>query len=307
MKALLLAACLGWTLLVAGACGGPEPSGPTEPVDVSAPVRATGPDRTTTVVAVGDIACAPDEQVTPESCQQEATARLTTALAPDAVIALGDLQYESGSISDFMGSYDDSWGSLRGITRPLPGNHEYNSDHAGGYFAYVDQSQPWYAWDAGKWRIYMLNSNCGEVDCAAEQDWLRADLAANPRQCSAIAMHHPRYSSGKHHSDESLSGFWQIAYDNHVDLALAGHDHDYERFAPLDANGNVSPGRGITSFVSGTGGRSLYSEYDVAPGSAYFQNTHFGVLSLTLAADGFSWEYTTTDRSVLDKGSAPCV
>jgi 3',5'-cyclic AMP phosphodiesterase CpdA len=206
-----------------------------------------------------------------------------------------------------MGSYDESWGSLRSITRPVPGNHEYNSGDAHGYFAYVDQSERWYAWDAGKWRIYMLDSNCEDINCDAEQEWLRADLADNPRQCSAIAMHHPRYSSGKHHSQQTMADFWQIAYDNHVDLALAGHDHDYERFQAMDADGNASAGRGLTSFVSGTGGKSLYSEYDAEAGSVYFQNTEFGVLDLTLAADGFSWKFLATDRTVLDRGSARCV
>ena len=70
-------------------------------------------------------------------------------------------------------------------------------------------------------------------------------------------MHYPRYSSGKHHSNESMSDFWRIAYDQHVDLALAGHDHTYERFEPMDADGNPSPGRGLTSFVSGTGASRL--------------------------------------------------
>ena len=306
MSRMFFGACLAGSLLVT-ACGGPEPPGPEEQVDVSESVGAVGRDRVVKVVAVGDIACAKDERVTPETCQQDATARLASSLDLAVVVALGDLQYKKASISEFMGSYDDSWGALRSITRPLPGNHEYNSDDARGYFAYVDQDKPWYAWDAGKWRIYMLNSNCEEVDCDAEQEWLRADLEANPRQCSAIAMHHPRYSSGKHHSIESMSDFWQIAYDHHVDLALAGHDHDYERFDPLDADGNASPGRGLTSFVVGTGGKSLFAEYDAEPMSAYFQNTRFGVLDLTLAADTFSWRFVATDDSVLDQGQATCI
>jgi hypothetical protein len=153
----------------------------------------------------------------------------------------------------------------------------------------------------------MLDSNCAKIDCSAEQEWLSADLADNPRRCSAISMHHPRYSSGRHHSDESMSGFWQSAYDHHVDLALAGHDHDYERFAPMDADGNVAPGRGITSFVSGTGGKSLYERHGEVTGSVFFQSTEFGVLDLTLGPTSFSWRFLDTDRNVLDHGSAPCL
>ena len=307
-RLLLLGVCLAGSTLLA-ACGGsdPDPAGPDEQVDVSARVRATGPDRTISVVAVGDIACEPGDRVSPKTCQHEATARLASSLDPAAVVALGDLQYANGSMSDFLGSYDASWGALRSITRPVPGNHEYKSEDARGYFGYIDQDEPWYAWDAGEWRIYMLNSNCDEVDCDAEQEWLQTDLEDDPRQCSAIAMHHPRYSSGKHGSDESMADFWRIAYDQHVDLALAGHDHTYERFEPMDAEGNPSPGRGLTSFVSGTGGKSLYDEHDPETGSVYFQNTQFGVLDLTLAADRFSWRYMSLDGSVLDEGEEPCI
>ena len=120
-------------------------------------------------------------------------------------------------------------------------------------------------------------------------------------------MHHPRYSSGKHGSTEFMADLWRIAYDQHVDLALAGHDHTYERFEAMDADGNPSPGRGLTSFVVGTGGKSLYAEHDAETGSAYFQNTQFGVLDLTLAADGFSWRFVSLDGSVLDQGQAPCI
>ena len=259
------------------------------------------------IVAVGDIACEAGEPVSPTQCQQAATARLATSLKPDVVIALGDLQYETGSEGDFEGSYARSWGALKPITRPVPGNHEYKTEDAAGYFDYLDGPAPWYAWDAGAWRIYMLNSNCAEVDCAAQREWLLAELTGNPRECTAIATHFPRYSSGKHGSTELMTRFWTPAYAHNVDLALAGHDHHYERFAPMDADGVVRPGRGITSFVVGTGGKSLYERGDVVDGSEYFQNTAFGVLSLTLSADAFSWQFLDTDRSVVDEGSASCV
>lgn len=289
------------------ACSGPDreatPRGSSNVTEAVGAVNAGPPVR---VVAVGDIACPPGEPTSPTRCQQASTARLATSLNPQAVIALGDLQYESGSERAFEGSYSMSWGRLRSITRPTPGNHEYESPAADGYFAYWDDPPPWYAWDAGSWRIYMLNSNCGEVDCAAQVEWLSADLAGNTRECTAIAMHYPRYSSGKHGSAEFMRRFWKVAYAHHVDLALAGHDHTYERFAPMDAEGVVRPGRGITSFVVGTGGKSLYERGEPEVGSEYFQNSVFGVLSLTLSAHDFSWEFFDTHGSVLDEGSTSC-
>ena len=73
-----------------------------------------------------------------------------------------------------------------------------------------------------------------------------------------MAMHHPRYSSGLEHGSSTVPRpFWRTAYRHRVDIALAGHDHDYERFARMDGEG-VHRTKGIVSFVSGTGGKSLY-------------------------------------------------
>ncbi|WP_295657411.1 metallophosphoesterase [uncultured Nocardioides sp.] len=290
------------------ACAGTEPE--TTPDGSSSVTAAVGEEdaaASVRVVAVGDIACEPGEPVTPTQCQQAATARLTTSLDPDAVIALGDMQYETGSADGFHDSYSKSWGPLLPLTRPTPGNHEYNSTAAAGYFDYFGDPPPWYAWDAGAWRVYMVNSNCGDVDCDAQEEWLDAELTSNDHDCAALVMHYPRYSSGKHGSADFMSRFWEVAYSHHVDLALAGHDHDYERFAPMDADGQVRPGRGITSFVAGTGGKSLYERGEPVAGSEYFQNSAFGVLSLTLSPRDFSWSFLDTERSVLDEGSAACI
>ena len=63
---------------------------------------------------------------------------------------------------------------------------------AAGYYAYFDQKAPgYYAWNAGTWRIYDLNSNCDKIDCEAEEAWLRKDLDDHPHRCTIVAMHHP--------------------------------------------------------------------------------------------------------------------
>lgn len=260
------------------------------------------------MTAVGDIACAPGEPVTDSSCQQAATADLVQSLHPDGAIVLGDLQYEAGSAHDFTKSFDQAWGDVLPIAHALPGNHEYESGDAGAYFDTVGQDPDpgWSVWEVNDWRVYLLNSNCGDVDCDAELASFEADLAANPRTCSAIALHVPRFSSGEHHSDEAMRSFWQVAYDHGVDLALAGHDHDYERFVPLDPDGARDPEQGITSFVVGTGGRSLYPAGHTVDGSAYFQDETFGVLDLELRPDDFSWAFRGIDGSVVDEGNAAC-
>lgn len=258
------------------------------------------------VVAAGDIVCAPGEPTTAATCQHQATADLVTEIDPRRVLALGDLQYERGALAAFRDTYADSWGAFKRRTRPIPGNHEYGTADASGYFTYFGQEPPGYrAITVGDWRVYLLDSNCAVIDCAAERAWLRTDLEANPVTCSAMALHFPRYSSGAHGSQESVRGFWRIAYRHHVDLALAGHDHHYERFAPMDSVGNRRAD-GIVSFVVGTGGRSLYRRHGTAPGSRYFRADTFGVLVLRLGDGEFGWRFRTTGGAGRDAGSRTC-
>lgn len=281
------------------------------PASPTGSMRPRVPAHAVKVVAAGDIACPPESPITTISCQQAATARLALDLNPTWVLTLGDEQYETGSHTDFEGSYDASWGALKSRTKPLPGNHEYDTPHADGYDAYFRRRPHYYATRLGSWRAYMLDSNCDHIDCARERRWLRQQLSAHPTRCSLIAMHHPRYSSGaRHGSDSAMAPFWQIAIDHHVDLALAGHEHDYERFVRMDAHGHYSA-TGMVSFVVGTGGKSLYSLRARLPGSAYYENTEFGVLLLWLGAHGFAWQFRTIGPDatgvVRDTGSGSCL
>ncbi|HQR25941.1 MAG TPA: metallophosphoesterase [Nocardioides sp.] len=302
-----LRAAAALAVLTLAGCG--QPAGTPAPeartvasVHQATPRAVTG----TTVVAAGDVVCAPGSPATADSCQQRATAALVTSLKPVRVLALGDLQYERGALPAFRRAYADSWGAFKRRTRTVPGNHEYNTPGASGYYRYFHQQPPGYrAISIGSWRAYLLNSNCTQVDCAAERAWLRRDLEAHPTACTLVAMHHPRYSSGPHGSQRSVTGLWRTAYRQHVDLALAGHDHLYERFAPMNATGQRRAD-GIVSFVVGTGGASLYQRQSHAPGSRYFQAGSFGVLELTLGDGEFAWAFHTLDGTVRDGGSHAC-
>ncbi len=261
------------------------------------------------VVAVGDIACPPNGTRTRTTCRQADTARLATSLRPNHVIALGDLQYENATFYQFMHSYDRSWGALKPVTKALPGNHEYRTPDAAGYFRYVGGQAPGYhAWNAGRWRIYNLNTNCAHVNCTRELTWLENDLTAHPHACTIIAMHHPRFSSGyEHGNNPEVRQFWRVAYRHRVDVALAGHDHDYERFVRLTPSGGHNPERGIRSFVSGAGGKSLHRLGTRQPGSVTFQGSRFGVLVLHLGAGSYSWGFRTVDGRLRDSGRSACV
>jgi acid phosphatase type 7 len=302
--------------LAAGLLGGSSAASPlrdlhplTGPVPAAAAAAAAKPAQVV-VVAVGDISCTPGAKRTATTCRDGRTAKLTAALDPDAVLALGDLQYERGSLHGFRHAYADTWGKLLGKTYPIPGNHEYKTADARGYYTYFAGRQPgapgYYAFDLGGWRVYALNSNCGVIDCAKEYEWLEDDLTANPRTCSLFTMHHPRFSSGlEHGANRTMSRFFRIAVTHDVEMVLAGHDHDYERFHRMKADGTRDRD-GVLSFVSGAGGKSLYGFGTVQEGSAYRRAGHFGVLRLALRSDEFRFAFKDVNGTTPDAGTRAC-
>jgi acid phosphatase type 7 len=142
---------------------------------------------------------------------------------------------------------------------------------------------------------------------SSQEQWLRADLAASTKRCTLAYWHHPRFSSGSHGSDSSTQPLWQALFDHNADVVVAGHDHNYQRFAPQTPGGQADPVRGIRQFLVGTGGRSHYSfRSPIANTEAYTTDT-YGVLKLTLSANSYTWEFIpVADESYRDAGSGSC-
>jgi hypothetical protein len=277
----------------------------------------TGP----TVAAAGDIACDPASTYwngglgSGLNCRQRATSDLLVAGSYSAVLALGDLQYEDGTLSKFTASYDPSWGRVKSITKPAPGNHEYQTTGAAGYYGYFgaaagDPAKGYYSFDVGSWHLVALNSNCSAVGgCGAgspQEQWLRADLAAHPAQCTLAYWHHPRFSSGAHGSDSTYTAFWQALYDANADVVLVGHDHEYERFAPQDASGGLDLSRGIREFVSGAGGKEVRPFGTIRANSEARDASSLGILELTLGSGAYAWRYLPAVGTFTDAGSTSC-
>jgi hypothetical protein len=261
------------------------------------------------LVGAGDIAdCRSDGD--------EKTAALLDRI-DGTVFTLGDNVYSSGTAAEFMLCYTPSWGRHRERTRPVAGNHDYRTSGAAGYFGYFgaaagDRNRGFYSYDLGSWHVVVLNSNCNQVPggCAAgspQEKWLREDLAAHPAACTVAMWHHPRFSSAKHGDTVAMTDLWRTLFESGVDVALAGHDHDYERFAPMDADGQPDPKRGIRSFVVGTGGESHYEFEKIHPTSEVRNAETFGVLKLTLHPRSYDWEFVGIEGSAFrDSGTGAC-
>jgi hypothetical protein len=296
----------------------PEPSAapasePGTGASMSTRAPSFGPSASDAAVLVGagDIAdCSADGDT--------ATADLLESI-PGTVFALGDNAYERGSPREYRECYGPTWGrpSILERTRPVPGNHEYRTKDARGYFDYFgaaagDPSEGWYAFDLGTWRVYALNSNCDQVGgCKAgspQERWLREDLAANPRGCVAAMWHHPRFSSGEEHgNDPATADLWRTLQEAGAELVLVGHEHMYERFAPQDATGEPDPQRGLVELLVGTGGRNLYGIGEVKANSLVRETATWGVLRLTLRDGGYDFEFVpVAGASFSDAGSGAC-
>jgi hypothetical protein len=261
------------------------------------------------IVGAGDIA-------TCSNTSDEATANLLDTI-PGTVFTAGDNVYSDGTASEFTNCYNPSWGRHKARTRPAPGNHDYHTAGATGYYSYFgaaagDPKKGYYSYDLGAWHVVVVNSNCSEVGgCqagSAQEQWLRADLAAHPATCTLAYWHHPLFSSGQHGNDTEMRPIWQALYDARADVVVNGHDHDYERFAPQNPSGQADASRGIREFVVGTGGAGLRAVGSGIANSEVRNGVTNGVLKLTLHAGSYDWQFVpVAGQTFTDSGTAACV
>ena len=262
---------------------------------------------TATLTGAGDIAdCA-----TP---WDEATADLLDGI-PGIVFTAGDNAYEEGTAEEYANCYGPSWGRHKNRTYPATGNHEYHSPDAAPHFEYFgaaagDPDKGYYSYEAGAWKVIVLNSNAGRVpvgEGSQQEQWLRDELAASDHACTLAYWHHPRFSSGVYGDDARFDAFWQALYEHGAELVVVGHEHHYERLAPLNPAGELDPEDGIRQIIAGTGGRYLRPTGVPRTGSELRNSETFGVLKLTLRYDSYDWEFVpVAGQAFTDSGSGVC-
>lgn len=329
VSVVIIAVALGAGLVVTGVIHpsppGPDPSapasaratpGPSGAARTSAPRtpdRVPGPTpggETAILVGAGDIADC-------DRAEDEVTANLLEEIA-GTVFTLGDNAYPDGTRANFEACYGPTWGrpDIKNRTRPAAGDEDYDTPGAVPYYDYFGdaagrRTEGYYAYDAGTWRVYVLNSNCASVggcgDGSAQLTWLEGDLAANRRDCVLAIWHHPYFSSGPSGGgDATVRNFWRVLSEAGAEVALSGHDHVYERFGPQTAEGDPDP-QGLVQIVVGTGGADPDRFHTLGPNSLVRERGIFGVLVLRLQPGSYEWEFiTVAGREFSDTGHADC-
>jgi hypothetical protein len=283
---------------------GPSPSSDPLPIPIPQPPPGPGPF-VGVLIGAGDISTCRNDN-------DEATARLLDRHA-GTIFTLGDNAYEDGTAREYGDCYAPTWGRHLGRTRPTPGNHEYRTPGASGYFGYFGGAAGpgtlgYYSYDMGGLHILSLNSYISASSGSTQYEWLRGDLAANKAAtCSAAYWHHPVFSSGEHGNNSTMRAILRLLYENGVELILSGHDHEYERFALQNPDGQADPERGFREFVVGTGGKGLDPFPRIQPNSEVRDSSSYGVLKLTLREAGYDWEFVSAPAGAIrDSGSGVC-
>ena len=294
-------------------------------------------------IGAGDIGECPlsNGKYKPKNTKAEATAKAVADLLPadpamGVVFIAGDNAYGKGTAKQYAECYDPTWGRFKDRTRPVPGNHEFIRDNrpestwfGKDYFDYFGEERAgkrfegYYSYQLGAWHIIALNSELQKKFMEKQLKWLSEDLSKNKQPCALAYWHRPVFSSGEHGAghtppgiERTMQAAWRILDENGVDIVVNGHDHNYERFHPQDANGNPNP-NGIVEFVVGTGGVGL-RETEIPPGkrrnSAAFNKVTWGVLKLTLHPSSYDYEFvpvaTKTSAAPFrddSPASVPCV
>ena len=298
------------TAALASACGGSKGSSPTAPAAVELPDGPSAPSVPLPVPAPDAVFSGAGDIVRCDKPEPEQTAALLDRI-PGTVFSLGDNVYPTGTLSQLAKCYTPTWG--RHVSRMLttPGNHDWDVSSGAPYFQYFGEAAGppglgYFSTTLGAWHVVSLNSNIAAGVGSAQYQWLRADLAASGATCTLAMWHHPLFSSGENGNSPQMRDAWRLLHAAGAEIVLNGHDHDYERFAPQDADGRADPS-GLREFVVGTGGASLYQRMHPQPNTDVWEDHSFGVLKLTLKSAGYDWQFVPIDgQRFVDSGSAAC-
>jgi len=290
-SALQVAGSVALRVYVAGSVSSMPLSAQFDDYSVSGLESAPPVTASAVLVGAGDIgAC--------DSTADSDTAAVIADIA-GTVFTAGDNAYPNGLVA--------------ARTRPVPGSHEFQTPGASGYFDYFGAAagfagRGYYAYEAGAWRVYALNSECASNGtCTDQYNWLAADIVAAPHAYSMAIWHRPRYRPGPHGGANDLDALFTLLYTGGVEPLISGHDRLYARLTPADATATADPVDGVRQFVVGTDGSAWYMP--VSPLDLVEVENHetHGVLRLDLAADDYARQFLPAGTGTFtDSGLTGC-
>ena len=247
------------------------------------------------LVAVGDIACSQSqrESASSDECKEQLVADLTRSIDPDLILLLGDVQYNSGQLSDFESTFKPLWNEMLNISLPTPGNHEYASGGAGFYdfFDFVPKTG-YYKTELENVSLVSINTNCDSIpggcgNGSEQAIWLEEALMNAENDCVIVFGHHPRFSNGQKGDNSSIDYLYSLMNNYGVEIYIAGDDHNYER---IDGS--------VMQIVAGTGGRSLRPAPNVI--------TEYGVVEFEVSNNSITGKFVNVNNQVLDSFESVC-
>lgn len=229
-------------------------------------------------------------------------------MSPGLVLHTGDVVYKNGSErrygQNFYKPYENLLGSVPFY--PVLGNHDVRTANGAPYLQAFDlpadnpqRTERYYSFDYGPVHFVALDSELYYADnaipAAQQKTWLEQDLKRSKLPWKVVYLHRPLYSSsaGPHPGGDARvrDDLAPVFERTGVDLVLTGHQHNYERFRPIN---------GVTYFVTGGGGgESLYPIGPKDPRSAYAA-ARLNVLKLVISPSKLTVEALGADGTAFD-------
>src|SRR3989449_3763017 len=274
---------------------------PASPPPISADITPRSP---ALLIGAGDIARC-------DRTNDEATGLLLDNYPSATVFTAGDNINGNATLTNFNSCYGPSWGRNKARTRPAVGNNDYKTANAAGFNQYFgaaggDVGKYYYSYDLGAWQIMVLNDQITMTAGSPQEQWLRAELAANTKKCTLAYWHRPRFSSTGTKNLAAVRPLWDALYAYNADVVVNANYTVYERFAPQSPTAVADP-LGIREFIVGTGGLNLQNPGGARPNSQVRNGTTYGVLKFVLDTASYGWEFVpVAGGTFTDAGSTAC-